>query len=355
MAILGKDNRERVRDTTAKPWRHVCALKVTTDGKQTFVASGVMVGPRTVLTSAFVLRTPDSLVRSVTITPAMDGKTAPFGSAVAAPEQFRFDRDVDPRFAGIVLDNDSLAEAGAFAVAALSDDDLKKAELWVGGYPADRESGKHQCYDSGRASFIEADTIHYEIDTFGGQSGSPIWTTLGGGDAVMVGLHSSGGPTANSGYRVTPAVLATINSWRTPLVTPPPPDVDITLARVLERLANIENALQTLVGRLPAARSDLDRQLKSDLVDALMDIPSIERPATRNALIAGIKFVSIGEVSSRVDFVNLLEDIGKADPPSYLTLVDNAFRMVKGTELGRKLDTLSGRFNEWLAGRKPDS
>jgi V8-like Glu-specific endopeptidase len=352
MAIIGTDKRRQVEDTTVPPWRHVCAIRVIADGG-TFVASGALIGPRTVLTSAYVLSSGDAgRVRSIEITPGLNGQTAPFGSVVASPEQIRHDGTGEPRFGAIVLDNDELEAAGWFNVAAAPDQVLMETTLFVGGYPADRAAGRQQCVDSGPARRVDAQILEYEIDTYGGQSGSPVWMTSGGSH-VVVGVHSSGGAGFNSGYRITAAVLQTIAGWTDQAATPPRvADIEATLTRLGERLANIEVALQTLIGRLPPARSELDRLLKLELAEALLNVPNIERSAGRNALIVGIPFVTIREVSPRTDIINLLEDIEKVNPPGFLTLIDNAMRGVKGTELATTLQALSGKFQLWIASRK---
>jgi len=53
----------------------------------------------------------------------------------------------------------------------------------------------------------------YDIDTFGGQSGSPIWqqtTELG---LIAVGIHTTGGVSSNSGTRINQDVLDNLATW----------------------------------------------------------------------------------------------------------------------------------------------
>jgi V8-like Glu-specific endopeptidase len=64
--------------------------------------------------------------------------------------------------------------------------------------------------------------IFYDVDTFGGQSGAPVWiqdTTEA--DPVAVGVHAYGiggtpgslGISANSAPRIIPEVFDTISGW----------------------------------------------------------------------------------------------------------------------------------------------
>ncbi len=52
---------------------------------------------------------------------------------------------------------------------------------------------------------------HYDIDTFKGQSGSPIWTSIDG-HPIVAGIHTGGGD-PNVGLRMTPEIVGAIAEW----------------------------------------------------------------------------------------------------------------------------------------------
>jgi glutamyl endopeptidase len=60
--------------------------------------------------------------------------------------------------------------------------------------------------------------VYYSIDTFGGQSGAPVWLKTEAGPRV-VAIHAYGaggsiaGVEANSGPRITETVLRRIEEW----------------------------------------------------------------------------------------------------------------------------------------------
>ena len=54
-----------------------------------------------------------------------------------------------------------------------------------------------------KPSAIEANAIHYTIDTYEGQSGSPVYNS----GNVSYGIHTRGTQTENSGRRFTATLL----------------------------------------------------------------------------------------------------------------------------------------------------
>ncbi len=89
----------------------------------------------------------------------------------------------------------------------------------VQGYPGDKPFGTHMKH-RGRIHHGTPSTLFYPMDTFGGQSGSPIWMQRSTGSCIGVcglGLHSYGFPPGlppaqrlNSGPRFTASRLAII-------------------------------------------------------------------------------------------------------------------------------------------------
>jgi glutamyl endopeptidase len=55
----------------------------------------------------------------------------------------------------------------------------------------------------------------YDIDTFGGQSGSPIWQETQETGVVAVGIHTTGGVSSNSGTRISSDVMENLVNWIT--------------------------------------------------------------------------------------------------------------------------------------------
>ena len=66
----------------------------------------------------------------------------------------------------------------------------------------------------GRTTSVTPERLVYDLDTYEGQSGSPLWAQVGG-QFVVVGVHTWGDQANNSGVRVTDDVLAAIHRWKT--------------------------------------------------------------------------------------------------------------------------------------------
>jgi V8-like Glu-specific endopeptidase len=63
------------------------------------------------------------------------------------------------------------------------------------------------------AKAVSATAITYDIDTAGGQSGSPVWH-LQNSVRTALGIHTNGSPLGNSATRITPAIKAQLDLWK---------------------------------------------------------------------------------------------------------------------------------------------
>jgi V8-like Glu-specific endopeptidase len=54
----------------------------------------------------------------------------------------------------------------------------------------------------------------YDIDTFAGQSGAPVWVRRPDGKRYAVAIHTNGSLSGNSAVRITGQVFQNLKSWR---------------------------------------------------------------------------------------------------------------------------------------------
>jgi glutamyl endopeptidase len=114
----------------------------------------------------------------------------------------------------IFLDDASVgAQVGNFAVQALGVSALKGSDAQISGYPADRDRAEFQYFHLRPMIDVTETRLVYDIDTFGGQSGSPIWQDTQELGIVAVGVHTTGGASSNSGTRITDDVLGNLARW----------------------------------------------------------------------------------------------------------------------------------------------
>lgn len=232
--VLDRDDRSRILETDLAPWRMICALRMRGPGATGAIGTGWLVGPRTVLTAGHCVYSTEFFggwASSIEVIPGLNGngqepRNRPFGS-VTSKKFSSVDRWVDREEADfdigcIHLDEPLGDKVGWFALAAFPADELAGFLVNVSGYPADRGRGNEQYHHRNRVVRVTDRRLYYEVDTYGGQSGAPVWIHESeDGPPVAVGIHAYGiggtpadlGITANSAPRIIPEVLDKVREW----------------------------------------------------------------------------------------------------------------------------------------------
>ncbi len=238
--IIDRDTRRLVTSTnniTDAPYRYICQIIMRTGGR-TFVGTGTLVGPRTVLTVAHNMFSPITgrivKPRQLQITPARDGFNPPaFGTTRASrliPNPVyvhRLHRNSRQDFALIRL-RDALGNAAgwwgqrprpAFDSRGTTISDrlpLRAGVLKVNlsGYPVDK-GARTQWRSWNRTLRLRDGLLHYLNDTWPGHSGSPVWVkrSRSVGGRTLVGIHVGRHPTSRRSNRavdITPDILSFI-------------------------------------------------------------------------------------------------------------------------------------------------
>jgi glutamyl endopeptidase len=217
--VIGDDDRRPVPDPTQSPWRHNCALRIKTKTNRNYVGTGWFIGPRTVMTAGHCVYIHDEggWAQSIEVIPALDGDRKPFDSSRSSRFRAvdgwieRADSDFD--YAAILLDDPLGEKTGWYGFAALDAATLQSADLNITGYPADRDRATRQYFHARRITRVTPRKIYYEIDTYGGQSGSCDYL-LANGNRVAVGIHTTGAAAANSGTLINQDVFENMRRWK---------------------------------------------------------------------------------------------------------------------------------------------
>ena len=223
-AVIGVDDRIRVsaQRMMLNPWRQICALRIVSQTDRTFVGTGWFIAPNVLATAGHCVFLQDEggWARSIRVIPAKDGAEEPFGSQTstrfASVDGWVEKRKRDFDYGVIFLGDPRVGtQLGNFAVQALDVLELKGIDAQISGYPADRDRATIQFFHMRPILDVTDARLVYDIDTFGGQSGSPIWRETDEAGLVAIGVHTTGGVSSNSGTRITGDVIENLAQWTT--------------------------------------------------------------------------------------------------------------------------------------------
>lgn len=218
--IIGTDDRVRISPTTSFPWRAICSLRITAQNGNRFIGTGWLVAPRTVITAGHCVYMHDQggWPKSIEVIPGLNDAARPYGSYVGT--SFRSvsgwvnDKKREYDYGCIILPRTSRPgdKTGVFGFAVKDNPYLLSAYLNLSGYPGDK-GGNQQWFMARKAKSAAPRVIYYEIDTMGGQSGSPVWVKVGNA-RYAVGIHTNGLVSGNSATRIVQPVFNNIQAWK---------------------------------------------------------------------------------------------------------------------------------------------
>ncbi|BEL06972.1 hypothetical protein Q0Z83_051630 [Actinoplanes sichuanensis] len=234
-SVIGRDERVRILDTDLTPWRMICSLQMRGPTGSGAIGTGWFVGPRTVLTAGHCVFSDfffGGWASTIDVIPGRNGfgppaESEPFGrvtsTGFSTVDRWQSTEDPDFDIGCIHLDEPLGATVGWFPVGVRTAEQLEGFLVNVSGYPADRGDGAAQFHGHNRILRVGERRVFYEVDTFGGQSGAPVWIYENDDvtKPVAVGVHAYGtggtpaslGITANSAPRITPELLALVTEW----------------------------------------------------------------------------------------------------------------------------------------------
>jgi len=221
--VHGPDDRVQIKNTSAYPWRVHCSLLITAADNSSWIGTGWFIGPRTLITAGHVVYITnsgvpgrDGWVKRIQVMPGRNGSKLPYGSVTST--SFRSvtgwtqggGENYD--YGAIILPKPLGDTVGWFGFGVFSDADLKASMANISGYPGDQPSGT-QWYDARKVDSVNTRKVYYDIDTYGGQSGSAVYRIINGG-RYAVAIHAYGGPTTNSGTRIVTPVFNNMVVWK---------------------------------------------------------------------------------------------------------------------------------------------
>lgn len=222
-SLIGADNRFRITPTTYYPYRTMCKLRMHFPNGAEYIGSGTMVTPKHCLTAGHcVYSSGDGGWASwIEVIPGYDNGYKPFGSAWATYYRTYTGWTVygspDHDFSLITLDRRIGDTVGWMGYGYWSS--LMGSWSHTGGYPGDRDYGLNLYYNSGYIMYQTSYRTFYQMDTFGGQSGSAVDWYPGGYGPYVNTVHAYGATTINGqpmngGTRLDYSKFNSIQGWR---------------------------------------------------------------------------------------------------------------------------------------------
>jgi glutamyl endopeptidase len=218
--IIGTDDRVRITPTTTFPWRAICSLRITAKNGSRWIGTGWLVAPRTVITAGHCVYMHDQggWPKSIEVIPGLNDAARPYGSFMGT--SFRSvagwvnDKKREYDYGCIILPSNARPgdKTGVFGFAVKDNPYLLSAYLNLAGYPGDK-GGNQQWFMARKAKSVAPRVIYYEIDTMGGQSGSPVWVKVGNA-RYAVGIHTNGLVSGNSATRIVQPVFNNLQAWK---------------------------------------------------------------------------------------------------------------------------------------------
>lgn len=222
-AVIGSDDRIQITNTSTYPWRVHCSLRITANDGSQWIGTGWFCGPHTVVTAGhcvFIKNSGvagrDGWVRSITVIPGRNGASQPFGSVTSSNLRtvtgWASSGNHEYDYGAIILPSNLGNATGWLGFGSYSDATLLASTGNISGYPGDKPAGT-QWYHARRITSVGSRKVYYDVDTFGGQSGSAVYRIASGG-RYAVAVHAYGGATSNSGTRITSGVFSNLVAWK---------------------------------------------------------------------------------------------------------------------------------------------
>ena len=226
--VIGDDDRTRVPDSSATPWRRICQLDLK-GPRGTFKGTGWIAGPATVVTAGHCVHYQPFFrgwADEIIVSPGRNDDLRPVAPQTATrfstPDIWRDRSDRDHDIGCIHLETPIGDETGIFAFGVLPDAELLGLHVNIAGYPTDLDKARVQYHHASAIGATTERRLFYDVDTVAGQSGAPVFVQQHpDAPPLVVGVHAYGTPgtpaemnlVANSAPRLNHDIFALISGW----------------------------------------------------------------------------------------------------------------------------------------------
>ncbi len=212
--IFGPDDRDEVHDTTLHPFSCLCALDIVAPNNQKFVGTGWLIDSQTVITAGHCvyMRKLGGWAKAIDVYPGRNGKRIYRRGNAKQLISVRgwTEKGLPPLDYAAIKLSEPVDGVGSMGFGVMNDDILHEFRFHVVGYPADKP--RTMWGHVRRLKDVTAEQLIYETDTFGGNSGGPLFA-VNGGKVWSVGIHNYGDIAGNLATRITEPVYGNLIRW----------------------------------------------------------------------------------------------------------------------------------------------
>ncbi len=223
--VNGADNRQRVGDTTAFPYRTISYMRSEYPNGVVARGTGTVVGPYMVLTNGHVVYNTDrgGFAESVSVSPGQwqtaqgEDVNRPYGSKNATRletnSRYTQTRQFGDDYAAALLP-EPFDGINTYIPLVFN---VSPSFINLAGYPKEVQSESNSrtlWKTSGSIESVTSQLLRFMADVTGGNSGGPVWTySSSTSTRRIVGLVAFSGSTSNGGPRLTSENLDIISGW----------------------------------------------------------------------------------------------------------------------------------------------
>lgn len=202
-SIIGTDERERVMNTTSKPFYGIVYIHASFSNNTYTPSTGFMISENCILTGAHCVYSNGELCTKVTVYPGRNGDTYTLkttSTKVYLSSAYKTDPKAENDYAIIKLDEPLGLTTGWFGINVATDSELLNKPIMTAGYPDEKANGDYRelWRASGIVNSVSTSKFYHTADTTSGQSGSPVYFyNTAAGEYQAIGIHTNGTTNSN--------------------------------------------------------------------------------------------------------------------------------------------------------------